>query len=113
MVSFQDDENIDVSERFRFLNDIETPFALFYQQDIFLECAKSQEIIAIEDAYADARFNIHSDKRANYRTRSLLAGPILQSTSEDNTDKTIALIYLSRTGKRSFTAKEKELHHLL
>eukprot|EP00662_Eupelagonemidae_sp_cell21_P049207 gene49207-32685_t len=43
--------------------------------------AQSGEIINIEDAYSDSRFNQEVDKKTGYRTRSLLCAPVLYQES--------------------------------
>jgi phosphoserine phosphatase len=40
-------------------------------------CAKSREVINVGDCYADARFNQDMDRKTGYRTRCLLAVPLI------------------------------------
>lgn len=44
------------------------------------DVARTLRIANIADAYADARFNADSDGRTGFRTRSILAAPVLSST---------------------------------
>jgi phosphoserine phosphatase len=41
------------------------------------ECAKTREIVNVPDAYADERFNREVDRQSGYRTRCLLAVPLV------------------------------------
>ncbi len=51
-------------------------------QGIAGACATSQQIVNIEDAYQDARFNPEIDRQTGYRTRSVLAIPLLDHEGE-------------------------------
>jgi len=44
------------------------------------DVARTQKLANIADAYSDARFNAESDLRTGFRTRSILAAPVLSST---------------------------------
>lgn len=46
------------------------------------QCAASRSIINIPDAYADKRFNPEVDKKTGFRTRSILAIPLLDDSDE-------------------------------
>merc|ERR1719215_2479584 len=48
------------------------------------ECATEGKLIAIPDAYEDPRFNQEVDKRSGYRTKSILAVPVLRRIQEHN-----------------------------
>jgi sigma-B regulation protein RsbU (phosphoserine phosphatase) len=41
------------------------------------ECVRSREVIVVNDAYADARFNREVDRATGFRTRNLLTIPLL------------------------------------
>ena len=41
------------------------------------ECARTREIVNVPDAYADERFNKEVDRQSGYRTRCLLAVPLV------------------------------------
>jgi phosphoserine phosphatase RsbU/P len=51
-------------------------------QGIAGEAARSQRIINVPDAYADARFNRDVDKRTGFRTRSILSIPLIAFDGE-------------------------------
>jgi phosphoserine phosphatase len=40
-------------------------------------CARTREVINVPDCYADARFDATTDRKSGYRTRSLLALPLI------------------------------------
>ncbi len=44
--------------------------------------ARHEEILNIEDAYEDSRFNRDVDRRTGYRTRSILCGPVVNLQGE-------------------------------
>ena len=44
--------------------------------------AQHEELVNIDDAYADPRFNQEVDRRTGYRTRSILCGPIINLQTE-------------------------------
>ncbi|UCH22932.1 MAG: GAF domain-containing protein [Deltaproteobacteria bacterium] len=44
--------------------------------------AQHNQMLNIDDAYADPRFNPEVDKRTNYRTKSILCGPIINLQGE-------------------------------
>lgn len=46
------------------------------------ECARTRQIIRVDDAYADARFNTAIDQRTGFRTRSLLCIPLIDHDGE-------------------------------
>ncbi|HSN99353.1 MAG TPA: GAF domain-containing protein, partial [Candidatus Nanopelagicales bacterium] len=41
------------------------------------ECARVRQTIVVEDCYADPRFNPEVDRRTGYRTRCLIAVPLI------------------------------------
>ncbi|MBN2424270.1 MAG: GAF domain-containing sensor histidine kinase, partial [Calditrichaceae bacterium] len=57
--------------------------------------AKTGEIINIEDAYNDSRFNPDTDKKTGYRTRSILCMPIFEPlTSKRKKPKIIGVLQI-------------------
>ncbi|MHC5006600.1 MAG: GAF domain-containing protein, partial [Planctomycetota bacterium] len=46
------------------------------------QCAKERRVLNIPDAYADHRFNSDIDRRTGFRTRSILAAPLLDLDGE-------------------------------
>lgn len=46
------------------------------------ECASEAKLIAIPDAYDDPRFNPEFDKKTGYRTKSILAIPVLKRAAD-------------------------------
>mmetsp|Transcript_80659 Transcript_80659/g.202943 ORF Transcript_80659/g.202943 Transcript_80659/m.202943 type:complete len:470 (-) Transcript_80659:223-1632(-) len=48
------------------------------------ECATEGKLIAIPDAYEDPRFNQEVDRRTGYRTKSILAIPVLRRIQQSN-----------------------------
>ncbi len=51
--------------------------------------AKTGEVINIEDAYNDSRFDPSTDKKTGYRTRSILCMPIFEPKKDDKRDPEI------------------------
>lgn len=66
--------------------------------------AETAQAINIPDAYADPRFNSTWDKKTNYRTKSMLAVPILT-----NTTKRQPIRRVSRANGDKFTVTEPSL----
>ncbi|MBI4765813.1 MAG: GAF domain-containing sensor histidine kinase [Deltaproteobacteria bacterium] len=64
-------------------------------------CFKSGEIINLEDAYLDPRFNPGPDSQTGYRTRSLLSLPLFNRERE-----TIGLMQLLNKKEGSFTPQD-------
>ena len=46
------------------------------------QCAKERRVLNIPDAYADHRFNSDIDRRTGFRTRSILAAPLIDLDGE-------------------------------
>ncbi|MGM0507875.1 MAG: HD domain-containing phosphohydrolase [Fusobacteriota bacterium] len=66
---------------------------------------KEQKRIEIEDAYEDPRFNKEVDKRTGYRTKSILATPMI-----DKKGKTIGVFQvINKLGAPKFTPEDVEL----
>lgn len=70
------------------------------------QCAASRSIINIPDAYADSRFNPEVDKKTGFRTRSILAIPLL-----DDADELIgvAQVLNKRAPNHAFTPDDEEI----
>ncbi|HTU61623.1 MAG TPA: GAF domain-containing sensor histidine kinase, partial [Polyangiales bacterium] len=71
--------------------------------------AQTAQILNLEDAHADARFDRSWDQNSGYRTRSLLCMPIL-----DRELRVIAVIQcLNKQGRRRFNDEDEELLHCI
>jgi HD-GYP domain-containing protein (c-di-GMP phosphodiesterase class II) len=69
------------------------------------QCAETKQVINIEDAYADPRFNQEFDKTTGYRTKSILTVPML-----DNEGHCTGVIQaLNKKGAPHFTDEDIEL----
>jgi serine phosphatase RsbU (regulator of sigma subunit) len=64
--------------------------------------AKSGEILNIEDAYQDSRFNPQVDKKSGYRTRSILCMPV-----RDKNGKIIAVLQVLNKKSGRFTREDE------
>ncbi len=72
------------------------------------ECAQSQRIINVPDAYADPRFNQAVDRQTGYRTRSILAVPLLGHDGE-----LVGVAQVLNKHGGPFTAEDEELAQAL
>jgi signal transduction histidine kinase len=71
--------------------------------------AHTAQVLNLEDAHADQRFDRTWDEASGYRTRSLLCLPIL-----DRELQVIAVIQcLNKQGRRSFNQEDEELLHCI
>jgi signal transduction histidine kinase len=71
--------------------------------------AQTAQVVNLEDAHADARFDRTWDDQSGYRTRSLLCMPIL-----DRELRVIAVIQcLNKQGRRRFNEEDEELLHCI
>ena len=71
--------------------------------------AQTAQVLNLEDAHADPRFDHSWDQSSGYRTRSLLCMPIL-----DRELKVIAVIQcLNKQGRRRFNEEDEELLHCI
>jgi len=68
--------------------------------------ASSGEIINIEDAYKDSRFNRKIDEETGYKTNSILCMPI---KNQDSEVIGVAQIINKKEGEQKFTAKDIEV----
>ncbi|MEY3011790.1 MAG: hypothetical protein RIT45_525 [Pseudomonadota bacterium] len=74
-------------------------------QGIAGQCAETCEPIHIPDAYADPRFNPDVDKQSGYRTRNILAVPMI-----DDIDECRGVIQaLNKSRGRPFDAEDQEM----
>ncbi len=67
-------------------------------------CATNREIINIPDAYADERFNRDVDKRTGYRTKSILAIPLV-----DHAGDLVGVAQVLNTSKGVFDLSDEQL----
>lgn len=58
------------------------------------ECATEGQLIAVEDAYDDPRFNQDIDKKTGYRTKSILAVPVLRHFRSAGSGSVLAVIQM-------------------
>jgi sigma-B regulation protein RsbU (phosphoserine phosphatase) len=72
------------------------------------ECAQSRRVINVQDAYHDPRFNPEIDKQTRYRTRSILAIPLL---GHDGELVGVAQVLNKRRG--AFTRDDEEVAQAL
>ena len=71
--------------------------------------AQTAQVLNLEDAHADPRFDRSWDQSSGYRTRSLLCMPIL-----DRELRVIAVIQcLNKQGRRRFNEEDEELLHCI
>ncbi|RHY31113.1 hypothetical protein DYB32_003745 [Aphanomyces invadans] len=73
-------------------------------QGIAGACAETRRLINVPDAYEDKRFNRAWDEKTKYRTKSILAMPII--SSKDSLLGVIQMI--NKSGGTSFKAKDEE-----
>ncbi|MFI5341729.1 MAG: HD-GYP domain-containing protein [Candidatus Methylomirabilales bacterium] len=66
--------------------------------------AQTGEILNIQDAYADSRFNQETDRRTGYRTRSMLCAPMLNKLNE-----VIGVLQVLNKRDGVFTAEDEDL----
>jgi signal transduction histidine kinase/putative methionine-R-sulfoxide reductase with GAF domain len=71
--------------------------------------AQTAQVVNLEDAHADPRFDRTWDQNSGYRTRSLLCMPIM-----DRELRVIAVIQcLNKQGRRRFNEEDEELLHCI
>lgn len=56
------------------------------------ECATEGQLIVIDDAYQDARFNQAFDKKTGYHTKSILAVPVLRRLTNTHGDNRVLAV---------------------
>ncbi len=66
--------------------------------------AESGEYITVDDAYEDPRFNHEIDRETGYRTKSLIAGPLINNTGE-----IIGVIQVLNVKKGNFSIGDEQL----
>jgi signal transduction histidine kinase/putative methionine-R-sulfoxide reductase with GAF domain len=72
--------------------------------------AKTGEVINIQDAYHDSRFDPSTDKKTGYTTRSILCMPIREPVKdEQQTGKIMAVIQILNKTDGVFTRQDEEL----
>ncbi len=67
-------------------------------------CATSRQLINIPDAYADARFNREVDKRTGYKTKSILAIPLV-----DHAGLLVGVAQVLNASKGAFDRADEQL----
>ncbi|KAF0699980.1 Aste57867_9459 [Aphanomyces stellatus] len=75
-----------------------------FGQGIAGTCAETRRLINVPDAYEDKRFNKAWDEKTKYRTKSILAMPIV--SSKDSLLGVIQMI--NKSGGTAFRAKDEE-----
>ena len=72
--------------------------------------AKTGEVINIEDAYRDSRFDPTTDKKTGYRTRSILCMPIFEPLKEEKSRPSIiGVLQVLNKADGVFTKDDEEL----
>jgi phosphoserine phosphatase len=72
------------------------------------ECARKRETIVVDDCYADARFNQEIDRRTGYRTRCLIAVPLIGLH-----DELVGVLQMLNAASGRFGPDERDLAELL
>jgi phosphoserine phosphatase len=72
------------------------------------ECARTRAVINVPDCYADPRFNPQFDRDSGYRTRCLIAVPLMGLE-----DKLVGVLQLLNSGKDCFDAGDGRLAEAL
>ncbi len=68
------------------------------------ECAQRREIINVPDCYADSRFNREIDRRTGYRTRCLLAIPLI-----GHDEQLVGVLQVLNKSTGVFTQQDEQL----
>jgi signal transduction histidine kinase/putative methionine-R-sulfoxide reductase with GAF domain len=72
--------------------------------------AQTGELINIQDAYHDSRFDPSTDKKTGYKTRSILCMPIREPVKDENqTGKIMAVIQILNKIDGVFTRQDEDL----
>ncbi len=71
-------------------------------------CARTREIMNVKDCYNDARFNPEVDRATGYRTRALMALPLIGLE-----DELVGVLELLNPGKPFFEEADEELAKVL
>jgi phosphoserine phosphatase RsbU/P len=71
-------------------------------------CARTREVINVADCYADARFDPSTDRRSGYRTRCLVALPLV-----DHQDVLVGVMQVLNRVQGVFDAVDEELGKVL
>jgi len=58
------------------------------------ECATTGEVVAIQDCYADSRFNQAIDKQTGYKTTSMIVVPVLRKKRHKSSGAVLAVIQM-------------------
>ncbi|HXV76904.1 MAG TPA: GAF domain-containing SpoIIE family protein phosphatase [Candidatus Polarisedimenticolaceae bacterium] len=68
------------------------------------ECAQSRRLINVPDCYADARFNRDVDRESGYRTRCLLAVPLIAEQ-----DRLVGVLQLLNKKRGTFSQRDERI----
>ena len=67
-------------------------------------CAEKREIVNIKDAYSDSRFNKEADKKTGFRTKSILAVPMVRR------DRLVGVVEaVNKKGEAGFTGHDEQV----
>lgn len=72
------------------------------------QCARRRETIVVDDCYADPRFNPEIDRRTGYRTRCLIAVPLIGLD-----DHLVGVLQVLNAASGRFGADERQIAELL
>lgn len=72
------------------------------------ECARRRRVVNVPDCYADPRFNRDIDRRTGYRTRSLLAVPLIGLE-----DELVGVIQILNPARPAFDAADERIAETL
>jgi sigma-B regulation protein RsbU (phosphoserine phosphatase) len=72
------------------------------------ECARTREVVNVPDCYADPRFNPEVDRKTRYRTRCLLAVPLV-----GHDDSLVGVLQLLNKKNGTFGEEDERIAHAL
>ena len=72
------------------------------------ECARTRRVINVPDCYADPRFNPEVDRKTGYRTRCLMAVPLI-----GHDDSLVGVLQVLNKQEGVFTAKDERIARAL
>ena len=71
-------------------------------------CVKSKQIISVDDAYDDSRFNRSVDEATNFKTRSVMCVPVLNDAGD-----VVAVVQMINAERGVFDANDEKLGRML
>ena len=71
-------------------------------------CVKSKQIISVDDAYDDSRFNRSVDEATNFKTRSVMCVPVLSDAGD-----VVAVVQMINAERGVFDANDEKLGRML